>query len=185
MAESDIERLRQFGQQVQTKKEKTEPSRNRLLPKIDAKNLKERVVFLKSKFSDFYTSLIEYVLHRFVLLKSMRYHQKKGSLRQIKNIKKQIGRFNEVPTTIVEYQKQWGNTSIIVRRRKKVSLMPESNELIRFPPSSAIAYYFHRLDTKEQEQKNLFSPRDSIWDLDYRCKNTLWIRIKSFFQKRT
>lgn len=183
MVEKDIEQLRQFGQKVQTQKNSSVGSNS---------NRSFRDVF--GRFQVFIVDVIQScygaIKKRFSLLCNL---HKYSLTQRMVNWKKRDTPINyrvqwkheyNVATNssvLVEYQKQWGNLSIIIRRRKKNQLKEVSVESIPPPPSAAVAYYFHRIDAKNDAQKTLFYPKRCMWDFRYQSKGFFISKLKNFF----
>lgn len=180
MVETDIDQLRQFGQRVQVQKHKRSkavsqrtitPNWNQIIQKLDI-SFKNGISY-STKIKN---NVLEKIVSSWKNIKH-RNHRKKTMF-----CFNSTNRHKEDPKrVIVEYQRQVGNTSIIIRQRKTINSMNKSNESITIPQSNPMAYYFNRIDSNEQEVKTMFSPRSSIWDLRYPNNRSVFRKLKAFF----
>jgi hypothetical protein len=183
MVEKDIEQLRIFGQKVQTRKNSSvDPNSKRSFRGV----FSQLQVFIV----DVIGSCYGVIKKRFSILCNL---PKYSLTWRMVNWKKRDNRFNYEgnwkhetgvatnSSVLVEYQKQWGNLSIIIRRRKKNQTKQLLVESIQSPPSAAVAYYFHRIDAKNDAQKNLFYPKRCMWDFRYRSSGFFISKLKNFF----
>jgi len=182
MGNEDIELLRQFGEEVKKtqKKEKNHRSIKNISIDFSVFINGGKFFFNKSKklfyFLGFYLKKIISLL--FQLRVKYRLLNEKYNLKRLNTDKKQIIQDN--CNVITEYQKQIGNISVIIRRRKPVQLRAYEG-VFRLSSSSPVAYYFHRIDENETGGISFFSPRKSIWDFHYPQKRNKWSWIKKFF----
>lgn len=188
MAESDIEKLQAFGKKVQSNSTKQKPFLKRESMIVRKDEIKRMLIMATHHFFRLCKLLTNNVYSR-IHKNFLSFFR---SLSMKKNIFFPLGRKDDLndflsyehkeSRVIVEYQKQFMNTSIIIRQRKKGSVVSSNESLIPTPPSHAIAYYFHRLDSQESEQKTKFSPKPSLWDFDFHSQKPFIIKLKYFFR---
>lgn len=185
MTDSEYNRLREFGKKVQSTAEGKEEVKRKisfysLLKNIETKAMKWFQI-IRSVISQIFLSCSKFVKRLVKRIKNKSTFLK-GNFRLDQRSKRMIYSVDEEPRVIVEYQKQWMNTSIIIRRRKKKYAKNASEDAIPLPSSKSIAYYFHRIDTQEKERKTSFSPRFSLWDFPYKKQDSSLINwVKRFF----
>jgi len=178
MGSDDIELLKQFGETV---KKKQDQNNQRFYPTVvNTKKVKYIFRFTCKQIICFfkwlcaktmsYLAKIRFVLH----LKIVTYEYKT----QKRDVHSSINQ-----CVLVEHQKQWGNTSIIIRRRKKIMKKNLITDGYKIPQESVVAYYFHRIDQGEKHYLQPFNPKDSIWDFDYHSKRPLFPRVKQVVNK--
>jgi len=185
MSDLEYNRLREFGKKVQSSTEGKEDVKRKnsfysFLRNIGIKSMKWFQI-LRAVISQIFLSCSKFVK---LLVKRIKNKSTflKGNFRLDQKSKRMISLPDDQPSVIVEYQKQWMNTSIIIRRRKKKYEKNASEDAIPAPPSKSIAYYFHRIDTREKERKTSFSPRFSLWDFPYSKRGGSFINwVKRFF----
>lgn len=170
MARTDIEQLRQFGQKVQTRNNELLEKKSKRTGQTELKVLIRKIKVVMKKYNTFKLRIKYSFIKIYVLLKK---NFKKNDLQTStfyyldspKRRKKDIGK-----RVVVEYQRQLGNTSIIIRRRKKILINKETDFPIMIPKSVAIEHSFSLTDSIENDQRTKFSPRSSIWDFHYQSK---------------
>lgn len=181
MVSEDIESLRRFGDEVKKKRNEKEKrnlkQKSRMFPSIICKKgvhaVRGSKLFFQRVCDQLKASFKSFLYHR---------HQKRYTFtglntpqfftNQSKTSKKKI---------LVEYQKQFGDISIIIRRRKKIypTRKPvDSNQLSYKYPA---AYYFHHIDLTEKNNHYRFLPQPSIWDFHYSSKSVVE-RVKQFLR---
>lgn len=175
MTSSDFDHLRQLGEHVQSQKKKgfnfKKPSFN-LIP-----ILKKKVSVYQHYFFSSLKHVYKFFRKNIPLVKS---YVKQKITQFIKSDNKSVkkkSRMDDDACVLVEYQKQWLNTSIIIRCRKKRSLVTQDDSTDLVSPSPA-AYYFHCIDTKENEFKTRFKPTSSIWDFDITSDQSFFSKLK-------
>ena len=189
MADSDLECLREFGKKVQSTSKKKDDVKKKNVFDIDLIFVKKGMIklgkyliYLRHKLTNKLERLYYFCIHLICHL-----HAKMSDFISFssKNELKNNSRFtdNNSSHMLVEYQKQLMNTSIIIRRRKRKVIDSSEKSLIPTPPSKAVAYYFHRIDSQENESKTNFSPRSSLWDFKYHSSHSFIIRLKNLFYK--
>ncbi len=160
MADDEVDRLRQFGRQMQ--KKHTEKNRSSSGFSFHVHGVKQSV--------SFFLSISKRLKHVFVLLmktlkKMYRLIKKKiGDIDLAVHIwmwKKQFDRsavknHHQSSSRLVEIKKQKGDTVVIIRKR----LPFRSEDMYQCSSSDAMSYYFHEMSVK----KSCFHPRKSIWD---------------------
>lgn len=176
MGSDDIELLRQFGENVRKKQDQNNQRFHP--PVVNTKKVKYIFRFTCNKSICFFKRLcaktmiyltkIRTVFH----LKVVTYDYEKQK-RKKRDVQSSINQ-----CVLVEHQKQWGNTSIIIRRRKKIAKKKLITEVYNIPQDYVMAYYFHRIDQGEKHYLQPFYPKDSIWDFKYHLKESLFTRIK-------
>lgn len=183
MGKEDIELLRQFGEEVKKsrKEDKTRKLKihNRLSSIVSKENVLQLIKINKSFFSKSNLFLKKRLCILLNIIRETRHHfhnllyKKKLNNQEIDNESK----------VLIEHQKQIGNISVIIRRRKKRSKSQQSFNSLRITRKSPVAYYFHRIDLTEKENKYVFNPQRSIWDFNYPLKINLVKRLKKFFSR--
>ena len=155
MGENDIDKLQSFGAKL-TQKNQSVPKKNgvRLTKKVNRKRfnvyVKERYVRVQKRIKHFKRKIIIRSKASIspYLIKIQTFSKKQKVKTQLIRIKRR---------QLVERRKRIGNTIIVIRRWKKVSLPVEHN----FPDHFKHVYYFH----KNTQKKNKFQPKSSIWDV--------------------
>lgn len=192
MVDSDLDYLREFGEKVQSRSTKKDDVKKINVFTLDLDYVKEGIIHLGNIF----LRLCNLLMHKFnhvifCLIKQVCTTKKKITSLLWFNSKYNIN--NEYTTSfddsseshvLVESQKQLGNTSIIIRRRKIKKIDSSEKSLIPSFPSKAVAYYFHRIDTQEKESKTNFSPRSSLWDFTYHSQDSFFLQLKKIFFKK-
>lgn len=189
MADSDLDCLREFGKKVQSTSVKKDDVKKKNVFDIDLNFVKKGIIRIRKHFI-FRSHQLTYKLKNLYYSRNLFVGPLHKKLRDFissssKNELKNNSRFNDNNSShmLVEYQKQLMNTSIIIRRRKRKVIDSSEKSLIPTPPSKAIAYYFHRIDSQENESKTNFSPRSSLWDFKYHSSHSFIIRLKNLFYK--
>ena len=187
MTESDLDQLREFGKKVQIDKKK-----GSTIKKWSFKKTMKLILVRFIKISSMLFSHIQRFFHSFIdfvdtIFISLQHNVFDGFLfktrfkNKVDSENKRVNDFND-SYVLVEYQRQFLNTSIIIRRRKKKETL-SIDPSIPVPPSKAIAFYFHRIDAQDAEKKNNFSPRSSLWDFTYETRDNILVQLNHFFRK--
>ena len=187
MTESDLDQLREFGKKVQIDKKKQST-----IKKWSFKKTMKLILVRFIKITSTLFSHIQRFFHSFIdlvdtIFNSLQHNVFDGFLfktrfkNNVNSENKRVNDFND-SYVLVEHQRQFLNTSIIIRRRKKKET-PSIDSSIPVPPSKAIAYYFHRIDAQDAEKKSNFSPRSSLWDFTYGSKENILVQLNHFFRK--
>ncbi|MBS3749594.1 MAG: hypothetical protein KGY67_07855 [Candidatus Thermoplasmatota archaeon] len=185
MNDSEYNKLYEFGEKVQSTSKNKDVYKKRVSLYFNSEDIKKRAVNI---FYGLRSFILKIMSKFFLLIKRLM----KNTIEKITFLKHKVfsnhilthnsSSPSDESSIIVEYQKQWMNTSVIIRRRKKKTSKDSSNDAIPFPPSKAVAYYFHRIDTQEDEHRTSFSPRFSLWDFPYKKQHNSFVNwLKHFF----
>jgi len=189
MADSDLDCLREFGEKVQSTSGKKDGVKKKNVFTLDVNYVKEGIIHLSTIFLRVCNLLMHKFNHViFCLIKQVCTTKKKITSLIWSNSKYKLNNnsFDDSSEShvLVESQKQLGNTSIIIRRRKIKRIDSSEKSLMPSFPLKAVAYYFHRIDTQEKESKTNFSPRSSLWDFTYHSQDSFFRQLKKIFFKK-
>ncbi|HMA82817.1 MAG TPA: hypothetical protein VKP59_01165 [Candidatus Thermoplasmatota archaeon] len=189
MADSDLDCLREFGEKVQSTSAKKDGVKKKNVFTLDVNYVKEGIIHLSTIFLRLCNQLMHKLNHLFFCsIKQVCTEKKKIMSLNWSNSKYKLNNdsFDDSSEShvLVESQKQLGNTSIIIRRRKIKRIDHSEKSLMPSFPSKSVAYYFHRIDTQEKESKTNFSPRSSLWDFTYHSQDSFFLHLKKIFFKK-
>lgn len=180
MTRSDFDHLRQFGQQVQSQKREESSFKKQSFTLFHI--LKKKASIIQHYFFFYFKNVYSVIRKKISLVKSdMKQKINHRSYLTNRSVKKK-SIIDDESCVLVEYQKQWMNTSIIIRRRKKRPMVRKVNSTISVPSSAAAAYYFCCIDTKEARYKTRFKPTSSIWDFHITSNQSFFSKLKEILQ---
>lgn len=181
MGSEDIERLRQFGEQVKKKQEM--PNRQPPLFAVDVTNVKTMISSMAQylvRCGKRFRGKAAKIIHR---LSTWLYLKREHLKMKSQQKKQRFMHSSQMQRVIVEHQKQWGNTAIIIRRRKTIPCFRTDDSFSNHQHHSPLAYYFHRIDGVEHHQLPVFTPQDSIWDFRFVPPSSIVSWVKKWVRK--